>query len=506
MKKIAFYIMTLIIFSSCDDFLNKYPLSEPTSETFWTSADNAELWVNNLYNALPNAESAYWDNWSDNAFCRTKPNEMGGEIANGTYQTNSGIVFGKWNYSTVRRCFEFFDKIETIPNIKPEIKATLEGQVYFILAYTYFDMITLFRDIPLIQKVTSIDESDIPKSPKSEVLAYVLQVIDKAIDCLPAQYPASETGRATKGAALALKAKILLFNERWAEAAATAKELMDMNQYELHPQFDELFLKSFNNKTKEVILASQYAELVKEHDVYRKFGIMVNADYSLVLPLPDLANSFECTDGLPIAESPLYDPAEPDKNRDPRFYSTFIYPYETYAGTTYDPLNSTNKAFSLTYLHYRKYVNDKTGTEGTSFVNWILIRYAEVLLMYAEAKNEANGPDGTIYDALDLIRVRAGMPKIDRNKYNTKESLREIIRNERRIELAAEGFRYFDIIRWRIAEDVLNKEIFSFEIPDVLPIQNIEKRIFDPKKHYVWPIPQNAIDRAKNLEQHSEWK
>lgn len=129
-----------------------------------------------------------------------------------------------------------------------------------------------------------------------------------------------------------------------------------------------------------------------------------------------------------------------------------------------------------------------------------------MLLNYAEAKNEASGPESSIYDALDLIRLRAGMPVVDRNRYNTKEKLRQFIRNERRVELVAEGHRYFDIIRWRIAEDVLNTTIKSFEIPGLFNAEVIETRVFDANKHYVWPIPQDAIDKAKNLEQHIEWK
>jgi len=505
MKKVFVYIIFLTLVSCEEDFLERYPLANPSSEIFWTSADNAEMWVNNLYNSLPNGQ-VYRENWSDNAHCRTKASSMGGEIANGTFQTNSSIVKGEWDYVTIRRCLEFFENIELIPNIAQERKDELTGQVRFILAFTYFKMMTLFRDIPLVTKPLTISESDVPKSPKSEILTYILDQIDKAIDELPLTLPASETGRITKGAALALKARVLLYNERWAEAASTAKQLMDLDIYELHPNFGELFIKSFNNKTNEVILAYQYAETVREWNAYRVYGIISNGGWSLILALPDLANSFECIDGLPIDESPLYDPNDPLKDRDPRFYETFIYPYQTFAGYYYDPLDGRNPAFSLTYLHFRKYINDKQKGDTYSYVNWILFRYAEILLTYAEAKNEETGPDNSIYDALDLIRLRAGIPVVDRIKYNTKEKLRELIRNERRVELAAEDHRYFDIIRWRIAENVLNKEVTSFEIPGLqLPAKVIETRIFNPSRHYVWPIPQEAIDQAKNLEQHPEW-
>lgn len=491
--------------SCTEDFLERYPLAEPSSETFWTSAENAEMWVNYLYNSLPDAESVVRDTWSDDGLHRTT---TGHErfIANGTHQSTTNSIAGEWDYETIRRCLEFFEYVELIPNISEVKKRQLIGQVKFIIAFEYFELITFFRDVPFVNHPLTIAESDIPKSQKAEILGYILQQLDEAIEMLPLTWSSVDNGRTTKGAALALKTRVLLYNQRWNEAAAAAKQLIDLNIYKLHPKFGELFLKSFNNKTNEVILSFQYAPTVRQHSIYQKFDIISNGGFSTHLPLPDLANAFECKDGLSIKESGLYDPNNPFENRDPRFYETFIYPYQTFIGYYFDPLQGANASNSLTYLHIRKYINDKKPGETHSYVNWIIFRYAEVLLNYAEAKNEASGPDNTIYDALDLIRNRAGMPPVNREKYNSKEKLREFIRNERRVELACEGLRYFDIIRWRIAEVVLNKVVTSAVIPGVLPQNEIEKRVFDPNKHYVWPIPQIAIDKAKNLEQHPEWK
>ena len=504
MKKIFFLLILTFMFSCSDDFLSRYPLDSPSSETFWTSADNARLWVNNLYLSLPGSGDSNLENWSDNAFCRTGDN--GRIIANGTMQSNSAIVLERWDYTYIRRCLEFFDRVEEIPGITQDEKNGLMGQTRFILAFEYFRMITLFRDIPLVTKTLAISESDLPKSPKEEVLKYILEHLEKAIQELPATWPAVENGRATKGAALALKARIKLYNARWTEAAEAAKQVITSNTYQLHPKYGELFLKSFNNKTKEVILARQYADVVNLHDIYRKYGMLGNAGFAFVLPLPELANSFECVDGLPINESPLYKASNPFINRDPRFNETFIYPFQNLNGYHYDPFDNNNLSFSLTYLHYRKYINDMKPTETFSYVNWILFRYAEVLLTYAEAQNEVAGPDASVYEALDQVRTRAGLPKVNREKYSSQTSLRGLIRNERRVELAAEGLRYFDIIRWKTAEQVLNKEVKSLEVPGTLPVRILETRIFDPAKHYVWPIPQVALDRAKNLRQHPEWE
>lgn len=477
-------------------------MDQPSSETFWNSAEDAEMWVNYLYNSLPDFESVLREDWSDNGF-----HQSISIIAAGRHTPSTNYVEREWDYETIRRCLELFQNIEKIPNISQERKNELMGQARFILVFTYFEMMTLFRDIPLVKEPLPIEESDIPKSPKQEVLTYILEQIDMAINELPVSLTASQSGKITKGAALALKARMLLYNERWEEAAAAAKQLMDLNVYELHPDFGELFISETDNKTNEIILAYQYVKTVKEHQLIRRLHAIGNGGFSQVTATPSLANAFECIDGLPIDESPLYDPENPFENRDTRFYETFIFPYQTINGFYYDPLDPANW-LSLTFLHFRKYINDIEKGKITGDSNWILIRYAEVLLTYAEAKNEASGPENSIYDALDLVRLRAGMPVVDRDKYNTKEKLRMLIRNERRVELSVEGggLRYFDIIRWRIAEEVLNTIVTSFEVPGKLPKNNLDTWVFDPNKHYVWPIPQSAIDKAKNLEQHPEWQ
>ncbi len=503
MKNLYIYILFFALVSCTEDFLERYPLSQSSAETFWTSEDNAEMWVNYLYNSLPDADCVVREIWSDNATFRPVTD---GEIANGSFNETSGTLSREWDYSTIRKCLEFFENIEKVPDMTQNRKNELSGQVRFILAFKYFELITLFRDVPLITKPVTVQESDIPKSLKSDVLKYILEQLDLSINELSLSLPESQTGRITKGSALALKARVLLFNERWSEAAATAKQLMDLNVYQLHPKYNELFIRAYNNKTEEVILAFQYAENVRVNELILDLDFIPNGGYSQHLPLADLVNSYECIDGLSINESPLYDANYPFENRDPRFYDTFILPYQTFAGYYFDPLVGENVIGSPTYMNFRKYIGDKVQGEIYGYINWKLIRYAEVLLTYAEAKNEATGPENSIYDALDLIRIRAGMPVVDRAKYNTQEKLRNLIRNERRVELALEGFRYFDIIRWRIAEEVLNKALTTIEVPGVLPEKYLTTRVFDPTKHYVWPIPQSAIDLAKNLEQHPEWK
>ena len=509
MKSLFRFVAPILLLGSVtackDDFLETLPLTAPSDKLFWKTDQDAITWINNAYQDLPGADDYVFNAMSDDAYTTTTANAV---VANGTYEPTSSIIAFKWGYSTIRQCLELLARVDGIPNIDPALSKRLKGEAQFIIALRYFEMTMLYRDVPLVDKVLSLSESDIPKSDKATVLKYAFDQLEQAIPNLPVRYPsAADNGRITKGAALALKTRMLLFNERWAEAAAAAKAVMELNVYQLHPNFGEIFLTAFNNQTKEVMLAHQYAKDLAVHTLQFSYSFYQVGGTGTSLPLPDLVNSFESKDGLPIMQSPLYDPLKPFDNRDPRFAQTFIVPFETFAGVKYDPVNNKDaKTQAKTYIYYRKYIADMVNQQRSSWVNWIIFRYADVLLMYAEAKNEASGPDESVYNALDQIRTRAGMPKTDRSRCATKESLRGAIRNERRVELAGEGLRYYDILRWKIADKVLNKTIVSFTISGVLPLQNIETRVFNPAKNYVWPIPQSAIDNATKLVQHPEWK
>jgi len=512
------WILTILLFfiTSCsDDFLVRGPLDTPTAETFWTSAENAEMWINNLYNGLPIPDDTRMEAFSDNAFGRA--GGFNNVIASGLFEPNDPNVEREWDYSYIRRSLEFFEFVSQVPNIPPAKLAELSGQAHFMIAFHYYRLTTLFGDVPLVTKPLSISESDIGSNPKAEVVTYILSNLDQAIANLPVSWPAAQNGRITKGAAMTLKARVLLYNNRWAEAATTAKQVMDLGVYRLHPNFRELYLQNFNNRTNEVILARQFAANANTHRINRIYAPVAFGGFALILASSELEKSFGMSDGLSVTESPLYDPTEPFKNRDPRYYQTFLFPGDNLNGRVLD-LTGTENNFARTYLYFRKYTNDLVNSNWPSHANWIIFRYADVLLMYAEAKNEASGPDDSIYEALDLIRLRAGLPTVDRTRYNSQSSVREFIRNERRVELAGEGLRYFDIIRWRIAESVLTGQLRSLDLSlwasgpkttsgaPLLVARNLEVRRFNPSRHYVWPVPQVALDRSKNLKQNSVWQ
>lgn len=501
-RLIVTMIVAAFLLNACNkEFLDTHPLSAPSDATFWTSVDNARSWINYDYRSLPGADDYIYDPMSDDCV------GAGDLVAEGLQVPTSSIINREWNYSTIRHCLELMAHLDDIPNLSEGDRNKLAGQARFFICFRYFQMITLYGDVPFITSVLSLAQSDVPKSPKDSILNYILVQLDSAAQELPVSWPESEAGRITKGAALTLKARVCLYNSLWKEAAEAAANVMDLHVYALHPKFNEIFLTSFNNKTKEVILAHQYAEGLYTHTLCFSYGFYTIGGTSSSLPTPDLVNSFECKDGLPIDKSPYYDPQHPWDNRDPRFHMTFIVPFENFNGQVYDPVNNINdRNAAKTYIYFRKYIADMQPQQRTMWDNWIIFRYADVLLMYAEAENEYAGPKDSVYDAVDQVRQRAGMPKLDRSIYDDQDKLREAIRNERRVEFAGEGLRYYDILRWKIAEKVLNKEVYSFEIPGVLTKRDIEARVFEAPKDYVWPIPQSAIDAAKNLKQNPLWE
>lgn len=215
-------------------------------------------------------------------------------------------------------------------------------------------------------------------------------------------------------------------------------------------------------------------------------------------PLKELVDTYLCTDGKTIEESPLYNPAQPYENRDPRLLKSIVCIGYPYLGMTITKENVATTGFGV--KKYTSYEDDVTIplVERSAF-NFILIRYAEVLLTYAEAQNEANGPDQSVYDAINQLckRPDINMPEVPKGL--TKDQMRNVVRRERRIELTFEGLYYSDILRWKTAEKENNGMMHNNEGIAVV------ERSFNPKRDYLWPIPYNQIVLNPNLEQNPNW-
>ena len=217
-----------------------------------------------------------------------------------------------------------------------------------------------------------------------------------------------------------------------------------------------------------------------------------------------MVDAYPCTDGKSIAESPLYNPAKPFENRDPRLAYSIFWP-----GTTCGPMTFNNKhmgdgSHTRTGYSMRKYINpDNYGIQNYDWTNFIYIRYAEVLLTYAEARNEnLSAPDAKVYDAVNQIRQRVNLPGLEEGL--SKDQMRDAIRLERRLELAFEGIHLFDTRSYRTTEKDVTKPVYGID-PDGKKIL-IETRKFNPNRDYLWAIPLKEIDLSQGvLKQNPEW-
>ena len=284
--------------------------------------------------------------------------------------------------------------------------------------------------------------------------------------------------------------------------------------------------------SKEIILADQHIENTHGLGTIGQMYNNAEGGWSSIVPTQNLVDMYEMSDGLTKEESSLYDAKHPFANRDPRMAMTILYPGRDFRGSVINTLDkiladgSENKNFptytdnaSKTALSWAKYLDpmEQYGNIWSSGACPIVFRYAEVLLSYAEAANELNGPSDDIYGYLNQVRQRAGMPAVDRAKYATKDKLRELIHRERTVELAGEGLRRADIIRWKengkmLAEKVMNGNLLRIEgtvdeaevdpgtRATVTSTAVIENRSFTSRNRYL-PIPQGSIDKNPNLEQ-----
>lgn len=520
----------IVIFSTgCDnDLLNTVPNDRLSSETFWNTEEDAELAVNDLYNHLPGNYTLVWDGISDIAI----PNNIwSAEVAyvRGQQDGESGVGEGHWNssYRAIRSANNFLANVDRVFEnsevpVDEDLINRFKAEARVIRAFKYMQLVMTFGDVPLVTTPITIEEGkETTRTDTEEIWDFIETELEESADDLDASYKGEDIGRITTGAALALKARAMLYAGRYTKAHQAAAEVMDLG-YSLFPSYENLFTYEAENN-EEVILDKQFIAGDKPNNLFAFLGrpAMGLGESSAPVPTKTIVDAFEMDNGMAIDEDGSgYDPFNPYENRDPRLrYSIYIYGDTLPDGNIYDPRpgfggpsdiekgqNSTNTGFNI-----KKYVApEDMGSPSNGGLNIIIVRYAEVLLTYAEARIEDNQIDQSVYDAINEVRQRpdVNMPVITNTGQSQKE-MRKIVRQERMVELAFEGLRFFDIRRWGIAEEVLNEnngevEGIQYENPDtgdlVQYIYSQYRRNFEPH-HYLWPIPQEELNLNDNMEQ-----
>lgn len=458
-KMTILLVSVAAVLSSCKkDFLERNPLSSLSSEVFWQNEEDVKQALAGVYTALQGgfygSRKVWLDAYSDNAYDRFN--------YYGFQQITQGIVNSTnvpWDfygvpYRGIARCNFFLDNIGKA-SIGEAVATVYAAEVRFLRAMFYFDLVQCYGGVVLYKTApASVDESKMKQSSAAEVLSFVNEELDFAIANLPNEV---YDGHAVKASAEALRARVALYQQDWPTAATLTGNIIADGKFSVWPEYEELFNSSatqFNNT--EIIFSTRFLSPNNVNSFDMELG-----NYAAVGPYQNLVDEYETLNGKMINDpSSGYDPEDPYTNRDPRLYYTIQVPTDIirYAdGTLYvhsDPL--------LTGYAPKKYVNftHNPNLIGSQLSDQHVLhtRYADVLLMYAEAKNELSGPDPSVYSALNQIRQRpsVNLPPVDEAEFGTQETLREFIRHERRVELALEGTRYYDLKRWDLMEEKLS--------------------------------------------------
>ncbi|QNK63264.1 RagB/SusD family nutrient uptake outer membrane protein [Pedobacter sp. PAMC26386] len=538
-----------VILVSCKKSVLDRPLDLDVQEaTIFANIVYTTDFVTNIYGGLPNGYTYF----------SSTLNECATDDARNSNQANSSYRFtnGSWGYTanaddiykatygSIRNCNVFFENIYLVKvkdhsndiiinNLKAtEQRDRLTGEVFFLRAFYYFELLKRYGGVPLVTKtLTTKDNIDLPKNTFEEITAQISKDCDSAFKRLPATYIGTSDnyyGRATKWSAQALKARTLLYAAsplnnpnrdvtKWNAAANAAKPFFDGTAPFSLPSgisgYESVFKGNTSTNT-EVIWSRPEANA----------NYVERANYPVgefnggggVCPSQYLVDTYEMKDGLPITQSPLYDAGRPYDNRDPRFASTILYngasfksrTIETFTGGADGPQkqNGTRTGYYMR-KHMDLTLDLGANSPGNSQHNWVHFRLAEMLLNYAEALNESNGPTGDVYLAINKIRKRVNMPDLPNGL--TQEQMRDRIRNERRIELCFEGHRYWDARRWNIATTVFNRSLKGMKVEkngttiSYTPY-DLDNRIFTANMNR-YPFQLSELQANPNLIQNEGW-
>ena len=565
MKKIKIFIayVSCIIagLSSCsDEDIKEIPVEFTPVHIICGDSTKIVQYVNNVYTFLPDGYNRFDENTS--MLASSTDEAVHAVVGSGMQRWGEGgwspadLLDNPLNkcYTGIRRSFIFEEEILPLVdnNVMGEFgKKLCLGQIYFLRAYYNLEILKRFGGYPLVKTVlTTSDDLNIPRSTYDECVDYIVDLCGQAAELLPITYATNQLGRATKGAALALKARTLLyaasplFNDptqvddtfehgkydasKWEKAAEAAAAVIKLNTYGLYTDgkgYEDFFYTL--DKNNEIILSRMCAA---HNDGERLNGpVSITNGEGGTCPSLNLVNDYEMIDGKAFDWNNPEHAANPFANRDPRFEKSILYNGSTWMNNMVVETFTGGKDFTgvkatRTGFYIRKFCNISASWNapiGKAFHCFPLLRYGDLLLMYAEAMNEAYGPDTdskgyglTARQAVALIRERAGLTgNIDLSETvpaGNREKMRIAIQHERRIELAFEEHRHLDLRRWKLAEQVLNQPVLGLKIDKkedgtfTYTPQVVESREFTPKM-YLYPFPQSEMSRNTNLKQNTGW-
>lgn len=544
---------------SCTDFLDRAPGDSMTAGELFSKIETAEQYLDNAYCYLPDFQYNTED-LQGRYKLGGATDEIGFQQASGYQLSPFDINLGSWNpqqfpmmrnwkdyYGCIRRCNMFIKHYDLIPEELTTGAATnrkerLLGEAYGLRGYYYFLLFKHWGGVPIITDVLDPGNVEsmkgISRASAEETINHIIADMDEAIKHLPAKHDDANFGRFTSLVATIVKSQVKLYwaspywnrdnnLSRWEDAADSANEALKMaenNGHILARFYSDLFNKS--GIQSEVIWTKN-----SEHyecywwDMYA-MPLGYNA-YNVDGPLQEVVDDFEMKSsgevpvlGYDANENQIinpnasdFDPSKPWDGRDDRFYSCILYHGATLQGRKIDVSPNGKDDINIGSINRTQYFTNKYLDQNHNLVthaSWTyrrfaIMRTAELYLNYAEALNEYDGPTARVYALVNTIRKRADQPDLPTGL--NQEQMRERIRHERRIELVFENHRFWDVRRWMIAETVDNGKVHCAKVAadGTITYPVFQNRVFDPSKHYLFPIPQTEIDKNRNLEQNPGW-
>lgn len=556
--------------TSCTDDYEAVPLEQFTLDFVFSETDSlgnqAYQYLNSVYSQMQNGHNRvggdYLDAATDDAISSSLTENDVYKLATGQYTAASQIGSDmRWNqyYAGIRTATTFITNIDRVPlmdtfNDGQPLNRAWKSEARFIRALHYFNLVKRYGGVPLLgDHVYQLGEDmELPRNTFEECVDYIVSELDAIRDSLrtaPITDLSTKGHAVTREAAMALKTRVLLyaasplFNgenidpsneltgytdynaERWKQAADAAKYFIDnYTFFELVPEFQNVFTVDANP---EIIFFRQGGNNRSIETTNGPVGFSSqNLGNGRTSPSQNLVDAFPMLDGKSISDSSSayrYSVSSMYQNRDPRLKKTVLHngatwlntTLETYQGGTNNPAGATQKTKTSYYL--RKFMGAFENEANYYDVrhNWISFRYAEVLLNFAEAQNEYAGPGDDVYQVIKDLRARAGIEAGDDGMYGLnsgmdKEEMRAIIHNERRIELAFEEHRYWDIRRWKIAEDVFNQPVEGLVIINSAGVMipnfvDVLSTSFE-ERQYLYPIPYSEVIKNQNMVQNPGWE
>lgn len=560
MKKILYIIMLISCLSCDDNFLDTPPKDRVSEDAVWTDENLIKAYHNGLYNCILHGFNIHMlSKATDEAYCAiswdigniptgnlTADNVT--SVADTHWTGGAGLYYWNTAYQDIRKINVFLSKMEG-DEISIQDKARLVAEAKFLRAYIYFLLIERFGGVPIVADYFELGtDASFTRNTFDECVAFIEDNLSEALPDLPVNYESSDSnfGRATQDACKALLSRLYLYaasplfnpsgdETKWQKAADAAEALLNSG-YTLYPEYGKLFNQPSGSANSELIFVRNFStsnsHQAPMHNLNRRYGAY-GGWWASNGPSQNLVDDYDMINGEPpfiypggvktVNPASGYDPLNPYKDRDPRFEETIIHDESTYHGDFMEMWVASD-ANSWGYDSYKQSGdNPRTNYVLRKFMPgdgvplnwqqpytnpWIIFRLGEIYLNYAEAKFEL-GDEATCRQYLSLVRARVGMPAIPETV--TGEDLRRRLYNERRIELAFEEHRYWDVRRWRIAMDVENQPIYGMDIiKDVAtgvkiysPVQLLQRRF--EEKMYLLPIEANEVLRNPDMEQNPGW-